>query len=216
MEKTTQKADVDYDQGEVDAPQANSNHTSSNNEEGASCKEMAKTLGVYVLIAIAVILLFRFVLMLNYIPSPSMENSIMVGDIVLGTRYDADQIERYDVMVFISPDNNLLYIKRVIGLPGETITVRNGKVYANGEELRSDFIKEEMDTTGDGVYPVPECCYFMLGDNRNESWDSRFWENHYVPAENFIGHAKFVLFPIAHFGEVWSATPWINPGVSVA
>ena len=128
----------------------------------------------------------------------------MSGDIVFATRYNigADEIKRYDILIFIPPDNpdnsDETYIKRVIGLPGETIEVKNGKVYADGIELDSSFVKNPMNRKGDGTYVVPEGCYFFMGDNRNQSRDSRFWIEKYVPLENIKGKAKSIVFPFTH------------------
>ncbi len=151
--------------------------------------------------AVAIIILFNTVLMLNEIPSGSMETTIMAGDLVVATRYDTDDIERYDIVVFYFPDNpEEIYIKRVIGLPGETITVENGNVYADGVLLDNSFVTKEMGSSGDGIYEVPEGFYFMMGDNRNNSYDSRFWENPYVSLDDIIAKAKFVIYPFSQFG----------------
>ena len=88
------------------------------------------------------------------------------------------------------------YVKRLIGLPGETIEVKDGKVYADGVELDDSFIKDPQNRKGDGVYRVPEGCYFFLGDNRNNSNDSRFWENKFVPAANIQAKARLVIYPL--------------------
>lgn len=153
----------------------------------------------YVLIAIAVIILFKFVFSLNYIPSASMENTIMTGDMVFGVRFGTDNINRYDIVTFDAPDDpSITYIKRVIGLPGETITVENGAVYVDGDKLEDDFTLENMNSSGDGVYVVPQNCYFMMGDNRNNSLDSRFWENKYVSEDTIT--AKVVAdLTVTHF-----------------
>lgn len=168
-------------------------------EEGAKRPgRVIRLLSAYAVVAAIAVLVFRTVLILAIVPSGSMEDTIMSGDLVVGTRLDADDISRYDIMIFESPDEDVYYIKRVIGLPGEIIEVREGKVYADGVELDDSFLPEEMDTSGDGTYVVPEGCYFMLGDNRNNSNDSRFWDTPYVPLENFIGHARFVAYPLNH------------------
>lgn len=153
---------------------------------------------LYAFLMAALIWLFRNVFLVTYIPSVSMEDTICPGDLVVGTRYDAKEIERYDIMVFQAVDEDDCYIKRVIGLPGETIIVENGKVYADGVELDDSYVKEDMDPSGDGIFEVPEGCYFMMGDNRNHSTDSRFWDTPYVPAENMVGHAEAVILPLQH------------------
>ena len=172
------------------------------NKEPIRYKKIAKVLAQYAVIAAIVILIFKCLLMITFVPSGSMEDTIKTGDMLLCTRYDAKDIERYDVMVFKAVDEDVYYIKRVIGLPGETITVENGKVYADGKELDSSFVKEEMDNSGDGIYEVPNDCYFMMGDNRNNSYDSRFWEEHYVPIDNFAAHARFIIYPLPYIGSI--------------
>ena len=157
----------------------------------------------YGLFTLAVILIFHYVLTVNFIPSGSMEGTIQTGDVVLATCYDKTDVQRYDIMTFIPPDHpDALYIKRVIGLPGETICVRDGEVYADGVKLDSSFVPEKMGTAGDGIYEVPEGCYFMLGDNRNHSLDARFWENKFVPEENMVAKARVTVFPFQNIGSL--------------
>jgi len=88
------------------------------------------------------------------------------------------------------PDNReKIYAKRIIGLPAGKVEIISGKVYINDSEIPLDdgFIREETHTGDNGPYYVPEGCCFMLGDNRNNSEDSRFWTNKYVPIEDIIG-----------------------------
>lgn len=157
-------------------------------------KKILIVLGIYVIFA--VLILFQTTFMLSYIPSSSMEDTIMTGNVVFSTRYGVkeEDIERFDILVFIPPDNtDITYIKRVIGLPGETIEVREGKVYANGVELDDSFIKDSHKQIGDGVYEVLERCYFFMGDNWNNSKDSRFWENPYVSIDDIQTKARFII-----------------------
>ena len=94
------------------------------------------------------------------------------------------------------------YIKRVIGLPGETVEVKNGKVYVDGVEMDDSFTNGPMNRRGDGVYPVPEGCYFFLGDNRNQSKDSRFWKEKYIPIENIQAKAWYIVYPFNRAGHI--------------
>lgn len=162
-------------------------------------KKAIKIVVAWGIFCLVISILFNTVWMLSLIPSESMEDTIMAGEFVIATRYDRKDIERYDILIFIPPDNRkITYIKRVIGLPGETIEVKNGKVYADGVELDNSFIRNPQNRKGDGTYVVPEGCYFFLGDNRNNSKDSRFWNTKFVPAEDIKAKTKYIIFPFNH------------------
>lgn len=145
--------------------------------------------------------LATFVLFNAYIPSASMENTLKEGDRLIGLRtaYWFSEPERLDVVIFKFPDNEEQYfIKRVIGLPGETVTVQGGKVYINDSKVPLDedaYLKEEVKAIGDGVYKVPEDSYFVMGDNRNHSHDSRLWENKFVHKDKIMAKAMFRFSP---------------------
>jgi len=129
-----------------------------------------------------------------------MVNTIMVGDRLIGSRlsYRFDEPERGDIAIFRFPDDeSKKYVKRIIGLPGETIDIRNGAVYLNGSEtpLAEDYLKEPMKAGADMHFEVPDDCYFMMGDNRNYSIDSRAWDNPYVKREKILAKAIFRYYP---------------------
>ncbi len=124
-------------------------------------------------------------------PTASMENTIMVDDKVITYRlaYLFSKPERGDIVVFQAPDTpEEDYIKRVIGLPGETVEVIDGVVYIDGKPLEEDYLKEPM-VGSFGPYEVPEGCYFMMGDNRNISWDARYWTEKFVEKDKIRGKA---------------------------
>lgn len=131
------------------------------------------------------------------IPSESMENTIMTGDklIALRTAYWFHDPQRGDIIVFRYPDDEKeLYIKRIIGMPGDTVEGKKGVVYINGEPLEEPYIKEPAEEDF-GPFEVPEESYFMMGDNRNGSLDSRFWDNTYVKKGKILGKAFFRYYP---------------------
>jgi signal peptidase I len=125
------------------------------------------------------------------VPSGSMENTILVGDRVVTLRlsYLFSDPQRGDIIVFPFPDNEKEdYIKRIMGLPGETIEGKDGLVYIDGEPLDEPYVKELLDNDF-GPYVIPEGSYFMMGDNRNWSEDSRYWQNKYVARDKIKGKA---------------------------
>ena len=152
-----------------------------------------------IFVVIVVLIVNNFLLINAKIPSESMEQTIMTGDRVFGNRlaYLFDKPKRFDIVIFKYPDHEKeLFIKRIIGMPGETVEIRDGKVYIDGakEPLDDSFTPEEP--LGDyGPYVVPEDSYFMLGDNRNYSKDSRFWNNPYVAEDKILGKAVLRYFP---------------------
>lgn len=161
------------------------------------------------LIAMAVVFVLKNYVIINAnVPTGSMENTIMPGDNILGFRlaYLQEEPERGDVIFFPFPDDETQkYVKRIIGLPGETVTIMDGKIYIDGatEPLEEPYLKEEWTRgTGPFVFEIPEDSYLCLGDNRNRSADAREWNNPYVAREKIIAKAIFTYFPIERWGMV--------------
>ena len=168
--------------------------------------EIWEYIRIIIVVAVAVLLVNNFLLINARIPSESMQNTIMVGDQIFGNRlaYKRADPKRYDIIIFRYPDDeSQLFIKRIIGLPGETIQIVDGKVYVEGQEapLDDSFIPEPMEGSF-GPYTVPDNGYFVLGDNRNHSMDSRFWQNTFVTKEEILGKAELRYFPFTKIGFV--------------
>lgn len=148
-------------------------------------------------------LLCRFVIVNAEVPSQSMVPTINVGDRMIGLRltYYFTDPQRGDVAIFKCPaegaDYNKLYVKRVIGLPGETVTIKAGQVIittVDGDEfyLDEDYLNEvprEELIVNNQEYVLGDDEYFMMGDNRNNSTDSRFWGN--VSRDRFVAKVLF-------------------------
>jgi signal peptidase I len=176
-------------------------------------------------ICVAVILaLFvrTFIVQAFKIPTGSMENNLLIGDHLLVNKFvfaptatrpenvllPVDPIRRGDIIVFKFPeDPERDFIKRVIGLPGETVALRNKRVLINDKPLDEPYVhylippgeESEFDTdvrVQYGPVTVPEGHYFMMGDNRDNSQDSRYWG--FLPESYIKGKALFVYFS---FGE---------------
>ena len=162
-------------------------------------KELWEYVKMILFVVIVVLVVDNFLLINAVIPSESMENTIMTGDRIFGNRlaYLFDDPERFDIVIFKYPDDeSQRFIKRVIGLPGETVEIREGNVYINGSDTPlDDSFTPETPVGNFGPYTVPEGCYFMLGDNRNNSRDSRMWDNPYVKKEKILGKAVLRYFP---------------------
>jgi signal peptidase I len=127
------------------------------------------------------------------VPTGSMENTIMIGDKVetLRLSYLFSDPKRGDIIVFPYPDDESMdYIKRIIGLPGETIEGIDGYVYIDGEPLEESYVTSLLDSDF-GPYEIPEDSYFMMGDNRNVSEDARYWENKFLDRDKIKGKAIF-------------------------
>jgi signal peptidase I len=140
----------------------------------------------------------------------------VVGNSMLPTFQDKEQLvaekisintsnmKRGDVIIFKNiNENNRLLIKRIVGLPEESIRIQDGKVFINEEELSEDYLKDDTVTIGKRVleegleYKIPEDSYVVMGDNREESNDSREWG--YVKKENIVGKVVLVYYPLQNF-----------------
>jgi signal peptidase I len=166
--------------------------------------EIIKTLATAGILAIGI---RHFVAEARYIPSSSMEPTLEINDrlIIEKISYRLRAPERGDVVVF-SPTDTLreqnfkdAFIKRVIGLPGEKVEVKRGTVYINDRPLREQYI-EEAPQYQYGPVVVPEDRYLVLGDNRNNSYDSHYWG--FVPRDNLIGRAFIRFWPFNRLGSL--------------
>lgn len=151
--------------------------------------------------------ILNFIIINANIPSSSMENTIMTGDRVIGLRFIKDY-SRGDIVIFPDPEETGRYlIKRIIGLPGETLQIKESEpgsgiadVYINGTKLTENYLPEPMLFMEELTIEIPEDGYFMMGDNRNHSFDARFWERQIIYKDEIIGVAKFRYWPFTNAG----------------
>lgn len=160
-------------------------------------KEVFSNITVILVAVVIGLFLNRYMIANAQVPTGSMETTVMAGDRIIVNRlsYVFGEPKRGDIVTFIYPDDGeTLYLKRIMGLPGETIEGKEGVIYIDGNPLVEDFT-QEVSYDNFGPYKIPEKSYFMMGDNRNDSWDSRYWKHKFVKREDIIGKAEFSYFP---------------------
>ncbi len=172
-----------------------------------------------IIAALIAFVIDRFIIVNATVPTGSMENTIMTGSRMVGFRFSYlfDDPERGDIVIFKYPlDESQNYVKRIIGLPGETVKINNGQIYIYDSEggliegpLQEDYLKEVwINGTGPYEFNIPEGKYLMLGDNRNYSSDARVWPSlkeyeegdEYVSKDKILGKALFTYWPLSNIG----------------
>lgn len=186
-------------------------------EKTSPGKELLSWVMVFVGAFVVAFVISHFLIINAKIPSESMVSTIKVGDKVIGNRlaYKFSDPQRGDIAMFWSPiEPQKIYIKRIIGLPGDTVTIDNNTVYINGKPIKENYVDSwtgnpekyvydpsksqivAINNTGDfnlSEYKIPEDEYFMMGDNRDHSNDSRFWGT--VKRDKLIAKALFRWYP---------------------
>jgi signal peptidase I len=150
-------------------------------------------LDAVVVAGVTALLLINFVVRSFYIPSGSMEPTLAINDFILVNEfiYHLVRPHRGDIVVFRPVDGSKQdLIKRIIGLEGDVIEVREGKLYRNQQRIEESYIPEKIDRDFGPILVKPGKL-FMMGDNRNSSFDSRYWGQ--LPLENVVGQA-FMIF----------------------
>lgn len=135
----------------------------------------------------------------------SMEDTLNDKDVVIidKTAYKHTEPKRFDIIVFPA-NGEEYYIKRIIGLPGETVQIADGRIIINGSAIEENYGKEAMNTPGEAASPVAlgREEYFVLGDNRNHSMDSRDKEVGLIKRSDIIGRVWFRIYPFHDFGKL--------------
>lgn len=168
-------------------------------------KEFLKDASVYIIAVIVIIFIIVYVLSLQQVMGPSMEHTLDNNDIVLLSKiqYKWTSIKREDVVVVQFRDTNYI-VKRIIGLPGEHILIKDNKLYIDGNIIEEPYLKEENQVDFKledlGYETIPDDMYLALGDNRNESTDSR--ELGLITKDDILGKTFFRIWPINKIGLI--------------
>ena len=161
-----------------------------------------------IVIVCAAFLMINFFFDNTSITGHSMNNTLKNDDVMLVNKvaFKYRDPKRYDVIIFKPNIGNVsdYYTKRIIGLPGETVQIIDGKVYIDGDVLKDDVIDEVIYNAGNAAKPIKLGYneYFVLGDNRNNSDDSRFSNVGFVKYEDIVGMPWFVVYPFSSFGTI--------------
>ena len=167
-------------------------------------------LGIILVALSAAFLIRAYVFQTFYIPSVSMVPTLQVGDRIIVSKLSTafGDINRGDVIVFKHPPReqcggdtgpNSDLVKRIIGMPGDELTSRNNTIYVNGKELVEHWQHDPNLGSDIGSVKVPKGQYFMMGDNRPSSCDSRMWGT--LPKSLIVGKVVLRIWPLSHFGH---------------
>lgn len=144
----------------------------------------------------AALILFKFVFLLVFIPTSSMYPTLPSPcySISIRAAYWFNDPVRGDIVLFRRDNGDkTIFAKRLVGMPGDTIEIKHGITYINGEVFEEDYLKETPDDESYGPFQIPEGCYFMMGDNRNHSYDSRKWNEHFVSRKNILSKIYYSI-----------------------
>ncbi len=214
-ENSTVESETEKEE-KIDTDKKKKKEKKQEKEEFNFKKELFSWIKIFVVAVVIAFFINNVIIMNANVPSGSMKNTISEGDRMIGLRtaYWFSDPQRGDIVIFENPDykengsraDDKYYVKRVIGMPGDKVVISNAKVYINDSKtpLNETYLPEEWtQVNGDEEpleYKVPKGCYFLMGDNRNNSSDARFWKNTYVKRSKIIAKAEFKYWPWNHKG----------------
>ena len=151
---------------------------------------------------IVVLLVNHFLIFQIEVKSGSMTPTLLKKDRLMATViYDYKSIKRGDIITFYSREYDDLFVKRVVGLPGENVDIDDkGIVYINGKKLDESYVK--YPSPKEGHFKIPNGNYLMLGDDREISDDARYWKNPYIDKSDIKGKVRIRVFPFDRIGSV--------------
>lgn len=167
-------------------------------------KEILKSIFSYISIILVVILIRIFIFDPVRVDGASMNTTLHDGEVMILNKiyYRKNDIKRFDIVVIDVGDKNI--IKRVIGLPNEAIAYKDNQLYINGKKMSDPYSSDRTDDFSIrdiGLEKIPADSYFVMGDNRTNSDDSRFSFGA-IKKDKILGKANFVIYPFKYFGKV--------------
>ncbi len=181
-------------------------HSYSGGNSTTSAKKEILSWFLCIAIAVAIALSLRiFVFELVKVNGDSMEHTLHNDQTVFVEKISRNfgNLDHRQIVIVKYPNKEGAFVKRVVGLPGDIIEVKDGALYVNNERQDEPYLAESVIVQDFGPVTVPENCYFVMGDNRNYSMDSRDPSVGPIPYDQVIGHAMFVIWP---FGDIAGLT----------
>lgn len=167
---------------------------------------LVKDLVVFLCVIVVIVLTFSVILMNIKVPTSSMEGTLPEGCMAIASRlaYMGETAPaRGDIIVFRAHEGSeKVMVKRIVGTPGDTVEIRAGTTFINGTELAEPYLKAIPERKDFGPFEVPEGSYLVMGDNRNNSRDSRYWEDPYVKEDDILAKMLFLYWPLSRIGGV--------------
>jgi signal peptidase I len=171
---------------------------------GSGARVAFEWIGLVVLALLIALLIKTFLFQAFFIPSESMMPTLRVHDRVLVNKlsYKLHDVHRGDIVVFKAPEGSEPgiddLVKRVIGLPGETVSAHGGHVYVDGERIEEPYLPDGVETSSFSAVTLEPDHYWVMGDNRDNSKDSRVFKA--IPKESIIGRVFFRIWPLSRLG----------------
>lgn len=161
----------------------------------------------YLGLAVVIFLIMNVFIFNAVVPTSSMEDTIYPGDKIFGSRlsYLFKEVERGDIVIFESNYESKYLVKRVIGLPGEVVDIKDGCVYIDGKKLDEPYLKIQNQTHPYELqtpYTVPDGMYLLLGDNRTNSNDGRMWDEPCISKDSIKAEVFLRYYPFKDFGVI--------------
>lgn len=170
----------------------NAEQTQDTNKSEKTLREKIWALASHVLMAVLIaVIVFNLVFFISRVPTGSMIPTISEGARIVVQKifvnYDYE-----DIVVFYSDEFDAYLVKRLIGKPGDKITITENEIFRNGEKLEEKYLVEDY-VYEMAEFEIPDNCYFFLGDNRDESIDAREWDNPYISKDKLLGEVAFIF-----------------------